>query len=114
MKAPKNQITAAKNKITIARNTITAAKQKNTAPKNAITAAIMFDSSFLPTRRSVLNVPLGPWGSPWAPLVPKAQRENEFQEPNAYKFPEPREYEFPGPKAYEFPKTKDMSSHYST
>ena len=91
-------ITAAKNPITAAKNTITAAKKTITAAKNAITAAIIFDSSFLPTRRSVLDVPLGPWGPPWAPLLPTAQRENEFPEPKAYEFPEPKEYEFPGPK----------------
>jgi len=52
-----------------------------TAAKNAITAAIIFDSSFLQTRRSVLNVPLGPQGLPWAPLLPTAQREKQFPEP---------------------------------
>ena len=71
---------------------------------------MIFDSSFLPTRRSLLNVPLGPRGPPWARLLPKAQRENEFPEPKAYEFPEPKEYEFPGPKAYEFPMPKNYES----
>ena len=84
-------ITAAKNQITAAKNTITAANKTITATKIAITAAIIFDRSFLPTRRSVLNVPLGPRGPPWAPLLPKAQRENEFPEPKAYEFPAPKE-----------------------
>ena len=84
MTAPNHPITAAKNPITVAKNLITAAKKKTiTAAKNAITAAIIFDSSFLPTRRSVLNVPLGPRGPPWAPLLPKAQSENEFPEPKS-------------------------------
>ena len=51
-------------------------------------------------------VPGPPLGPPWAPLLPKAPRENEFPEPKAYEFPEPKEYEFPGPKAYEFPKPR--------
>ena len=50
---------------------MTAAKNPITAAKNATTAAIIFDSTFLPTRRGVLNVPLGPRGRPLGP--PPAQ-----------------------------------------
>ena len=53
MTAANNTITAAKNTITAAKNTITAAKIPTTAAKNTITAAVIFDRSFLPTRRSV-------------------------------------------------------------
>ena len=84
-------MTATTNPITAAKNPITAAKNPITAAKNPMTAAILFDSSFLPTRRSVLNVPLGPRGPLGPPLLPKAERENEFPEPKAYEFPAPKE-----------------------
>ena len=62
MTASENPMTAAKNPITATKNPMTAAKNTITAAKNIMTAAIIFDSSFLPKRRSVLNVPLGPRG----------------------------------------------------
>ena len=70
-----------------------------TTANNAITAANIFDSSFLPTRRSVLNVPLGPRGPPGSPSCPKPKGKMSSQSPKAYEFPGPTEYEFPGPKA---------------
>ena len=94
--------------MTAAKIPITATKNPITSAKNIVTAAIIFDSSFLPTRRSVLHVPLGPrCPPPRALLLPKAHRENEFPEPTAYEFPEPQESEFPHTKAYEFPEPKE-------
>ena len=53
MTAANKTTTAAEDRITAAKNRITAAENTITAAKNTSTAAVIFDRSFLPTRRSV-------------------------------------------------------------